>query len=1471
MRISLRNQFIPGLLAFVLATQISFSQTITSTATGGRWNSTATWVGGVVPTSGTDVIIAGTVIFSNGDGSCRNLTVNAGATLQNDTYYASPEMVLTVNGSVTNNGTIRNYFGSGLALVVIGDVTNNGVWTFNRTELRGSGTQTIAQGAGKMFQAPFKVTATSVTIAASTDLTFAAGFDLNKMTLTMQSHVVTLTGEGANIFNGSVVNAGDIVGKPATGESYPYLDNITYDGSPNLKGRLKIHTLVIMKGNLTVTDTLENLSGYAHPEKILKVVGNIVNNGIIRNYFSNGLALNVTGNITNNGTWAHNRTELSGTADQMLTLGAGKMFEASFSVTDSTIGGIVAGSDLAFARAFNLGKATLDMKNFAITLYSEGTNISNGSVINTKDLIGKPTGGTSYPYLDNITYNGNPTLKGRLKIHTLVVMKGNVTVTDTLENLSGYAHPEKILKIIGDITNNGIIRNYYSNGLTLNVTGNVANNGIWVHNRTELSGTGNHILSLGVGKSFDAAFKSMDSTGMTTAGSNLVLSSWFDLLKSVLDMKDYSLTLTGPGASVTNGVVINTRDLVGRSTGDAYSTPILDNITYSGTIYLKGLLRVNSGTLVGNVTVVDTIQNSSGYAHPEKFLKILGTLTNNGVIRDGGSYGLVLDVSGNIMANKALVNNRVQLAGSGNRTISDTLSRVTYTSTGPNVVLTGVNFLPNLSIAATSKCMLANGAVIYVVNGTLDETLDNWSTIKVTKKPSTSQVNAFFKARVSVLPTSTFDSISVMTYGHQVPATFSNAVRTWYRINRQPTSGSSTVATLTMYYRHDELGNNVESNLQVFFSADSGQSWRQLSTTLNTTRNPDQNYVSLTDATVPGDYLLSSSPDPLSVSPSIVTAVIGRPQVRLGAPNRFTIQMANNSDIPAEDFLLTVNTGTGVRIQSAEFITGDGSKLVLPKDSLFFENEDTTLVFYVLKMAPHEERVFDIIAFGSGTLPKTSSIGKLQFIDPVSITAGAVITWAAWKAGTYVVCKGIDYVGDKLSNSLKLSPADQKRYDDAVKGGIPTELEQHPSKVKVFALKTVSTMVLKKTLDLAPGGVSAVQVTIAVTDNVKKVAPSLRQRIFNWFYKETGLYGVEQTESGNSYQPQVSTVTQKKGQLVRSWDPNLKIGPEGSGDRNHIATTARMTYQILFENKKEATAPAWRVAIVDTLRSEFDPETFQFGRTSHQGAQYNWVMTRTGNIVKWVIEGIELPPNVNPPEGEGWVEFSVMPKSGLASGTALQNRSTITFDVNPPIATNTVVNTLDFTAPTTSMKSLPVKLATARLAVRWTATDGTNGSGVASTTVYQSQDGGPFIAVGTTNADSLVVSIDAGSHKYAFYALTTDNVGNIESLRPATISTDIVNEVVELPIVPMEFGLSQNYPNPFNPSTTIQFSLAAKSRATLKIFDLLGREVATLLDEEKLAGTFAVAWNAARFSSGVYFCRLTAGDFVQIRKLVLMK
>jgi flagellar hook assembly protein FlgD len=88
--------------------------------------------------------------------------------------------------------------------------------------------------------------------------------------------------------------------------------------------------------------------------------------------------------------------------------------------------------------------------------------------------------------------------------------------------------------------------------------------------------------------------------------------------------------------------------------------------------------------------------------------------------------------------------------------------------------------------------------------------------------------------------------------------------------------------------------------------------------------------------------------------------------------------------------------------------------------------------------------------------------------------------------------------------------------------------------------------------------------------------------------------------------------------------------------------------------------------------------------------------------------------------------------------------------------------------------------------------------------------------------------------------------------------------------------LDQNHPNPFNPSTTVSFSLSSPSHASLKIYDASGRFVRTLLDEQCSAGTHEKNWDGRdesgrEVSSGVYFCRIAAGDFTETRKMVLLR
>ncbi len=129
--------------------------------------------------------------------------------------------------------------------------------------------------------------------------------------------------------------------------------------------------------------------------------------------------------------------------------------------------------------------------------------------------------------------------------------------------------------------------------------------------------------------------------------------------------------------------------------------------------------------------------------------------------------------------------------------------------------------------------------------------------------------------------------------------------------------------------------------------------------------------------------------------------------------------------------------------------------------------------------------------------------------------------------------------------------------------------------------------------------------------------------------------------------------------------------------------------------------------------------------------------------------------------------------------------------------------------------------------------------------------------------DSLVIIVASG--------LGSGQVGTEIIVDNLAFSAGGATNVSEEKNLPGAFFLAQNYPNPFNPETVIDYQLPVAGHVSLKVYDLLGREMATLVDTQLLAGRYKTTWNAAGAAGGIYFYRIRAGDFVQWKKLVLLK
>lgn len=141
--------------------------------------------------------------------------------------------------------------------------------------------------------------------------------------------------------------------------------------------------------------------------------------------------------------------------------------------------------------------------------------------------------------------------------------------------------------------------------------------------------------------------------------------------------------------------------------------------------------------------------------------------------------------------------------------------------------------------------------------------------------------------------------------------------------------------------------------------------------------------------------------------------------------------------------------------------------------------------------------------------------------------------------------------------------------------------------------------------------------------------------------------------------------------------------------------------------------------------------------------------------------------------------------------------------------------------------------------------------------------------IASDTATSAVVTVDTvstGSTCIAYFALARATGTTENSL--VNTSTSVAQQQIGLP---SRYVLNQNYPNPFNPSTNFTYQISKTGFVSLKIYDVLGREVATLANEVKQAGSYSATWNAARVGSGIYFCKMQSGSFSDVKKLILMK
>jgi hypothetical protein len=146
------------------------------------------------------------------------------------------------------------------------------------------------------------------------------------------------------------------------------------------------------------------------------------------------------------------------------------------------------------------------------------------------------------------------------------------------------------------------------------------------------------------------------------------------------------------------------------------------------------------------------------------------------------------------------------------------------------------------------------------------------------------------------------------------------------------------------------------------------------------------------------------------------------------------------------------------------------------------------------------------------------------------------------------------------------------------------------------------------------------------------------------------------------------------------------------------------------------------------------------------------------------------------------------------------------------------------------------------------------------------------VVLDSTVADTLLQVSPLAANTTYYWRVSASNVhGTSAYSATASFTTGQTTAVDEFTEVPLAFKLHQNYPNPFNPVTSVSYSVGSHQHVTIKVYDLAGREVATLVDEKKSAGFYRVTFDAGNLAGSVYFIRLSAGEFVDMKKAVLVR
>ena len=461
---------------FSLGASVALADTIHSTAAGGAWDSGPTWIGGVVPAPGDDVILDGPVAV-RGSETCANLEVAASGALTNGVIIPS---TLEVTSSIVNAGAITDGV-QVLRIRVGGDLDNQAVWTPVETTIIGISEMHLSQSPSAVFESHLsRDGAATGDLLVDTPFTMIGNIDL-RGGRTILSPDCPLT-----VQQGSL--SGDFLcqGNEIRFESWSYLIYCDLDAAV-LVGDVDAAALVSFTGGVTVMDGLSNSPSFGNSH--VTIDGPLINYGVIQND-SYGFTMGLTGDLECYGEIRNSLIEFQGSTEHHLRMGPEGNVDTDLFLPEFGTGTIIVDTNARISDGVGLGLGGTMVLVPGITLDLTGGSISGGTLWAQGNDINMSGSGSL-----SLTRADQTVLHGTAQVSNGTAFTGGLHLLGVLQN---WEFAPSTITVAGDLINDGHFRDNV-NTLTVHAQGNVINRGLWENRRVVIDGSEDQTVEIGDG------------------------------------------------------------------------------------------------------------------------------------------------------------------------------------------------------------------------------------------------------------------------------------------------------------------------------------------------------------------------------------------------------------------------------------------------------------------------------------------------------------------------------------------------------------------------------------------------------------------------------------------------------------------------------------------------------------------------------------------------------------------------------------------------------------------------------------------------------------------------------------------------------------------------------------------------------------------------------------------------------------